>query len=140
MNTTRILGLSALALALAIPAAQAEDRAKPEAARLGEHPAVIERHRTAWHEAALGRQSPAASAPGLRQELCFEQELVALQHALLGYHTREGRDDVRRHRNDESIDHANTNKELDQYYEKDQRDRAHCGGSKSPSGKSGDRH
>ena len=41
MNTTRILGLSALALALAIPSAQAEDRAKPEAARLGEHPAVI---------------------------------------------------------------------------------------------------
>ena len=41
MNTTRILGLSALALALAIPAAQAEDRAKSEAARLGEHPAVI---------------------------------------------------------------------------------------------------
>jgi hypothetical protein len=41
MNTTRILGLSALALALAIPAAQAEDRAPPEASRLGEHPAVI---------------------------------------------------------------------------------------------------
>ena len=41
MNPTRILGLSALALALAVPAAQAEDRAKPEAARLGEHPAVI---------------------------------------------------------------------------------------------------
>jgi hypothetical protein len=41
MNTTRILGLSALALALAIPTAQAEDRAKPEASRLGEHPAVI---------------------------------------------------------------------------------------------------
>jgi hypothetical protein len=41
MNTTRILGVSALALALAIPTAQAEDRAKPEAARLGEHPAVI---------------------------------------------------------------------------------------------------
>ena len=41
MNTTRILGLSALALALAIPAAQAEDRVEPEAARLGEHPAVI---------------------------------------------------------------------------------------------------
>ena len=41
MNTKRILGLSALVLALAIPAAQAEDRAKPEAARPGEHPAVI---------------------------------------------------------------------------------------------------
>src|SRR5258706_15738162 len=41
MNTTRILGLSALALALAIPTAQAEDRAKLEAARQGEHPAVI---------------------------------------------------------------------------------------------------
>ena len=41
MNTTRILGVSALALALAIPTAQAEDRAQPEAARLGEHPAVI---------------------------------------------------------------------------------------------------
>jgi hypothetical protein len=41
MNTTRILGLSALALALAIPAAQAEDRGPPEASRLGEHPAVI---------------------------------------------------------------------------------------------------
>jgi hypothetical protein len=41
MNTTRILGLSALVLALSIPTAQAEDRAKPEAARLGEHPAVI---------------------------------------------------------------------------------------------------
>ena len=41
MNTTRILGLSALALALAIPTAQAADRAKPEAARPGEHPAVI---------------------------------------------------------------------------------------------------
>jgi hypothetical protein len=41
MNTMRILGLSALALALAIPTAQAEDRAKPEAARPGEHPAVI---------------------------------------------------------------------------------------------------
>ncbi len=40
MNTTRILGLSALALALAIPIAQAEDRVKPEAARPGEHPAV----------------------------------------------------------------------------------------------------
>jgi hypothetical protein len=41
MNTTRILGLSALVLALAIPTAQAEDLAQPEAARLGEHPAVI---------------------------------------------------------------------------------------------------
>ena len=41
MNTTRILGLSALTLALAIPTAQAENRANPEAARLGEHPAVI---------------------------------------------------------------------------------------------------
>jgi len=41
MNTTRLIGLSALALALAIPTAQAEDRAQPEAARLGEHPAVI---------------------------------------------------------------------------------------------------
>jgi hypothetical protein len=41
MNTKRIVGLSALALALAIPTAQAQDRAKPEAARLGEHPAVI---------------------------------------------------------------------------------------------------
>jgi hypothetical protein len=41
MNTTRILGLSALALALAIPTAQAEDRAKLDAARPGEHPAVI---------------------------------------------------------------------------------------------------
>lgn len=41
MNTTRFLGLSALALALAIPAAQAEDLVKPEATRLGEHPAVI---------------------------------------------------------------------------------------------------
>ena len=41
MSTTRILGLSALALALAIPTAQAEDRAKSEAARPGEHPAVI---------------------------------------------------------------------------------------------------
>ena len=41
MNTTRILGLSALVLALAIPTAQAEDRAKPEAARPGDHPAVI---------------------------------------------------------------------------------------------------
>jgi hypothetical protein len=45
MNTNRILGLSALALALAIPTAQAEDRTKPEAARLGEHPAVIVAHR-----------------------------------------------------------------------------------------------
>ena len=41
MNTTHILGLSALVLALAIPTARAEDGAKPEAARLGEHPAVI---------------------------------------------------------------------------------------------------
>ena len=41
MNTTRILGFSALALALAIPAAQAEDRATAEAARPSEHPAVI---------------------------------------------------------------------------------------------------
>jgi hypothetical protein len=41
MNTKRIFGLSAMALALAIPAAQAEDRTKAEAARLGEHPAVI---------------------------------------------------------------------------------------------------
>ena len=41
MNTTRLVGLSALVLALVIPAAQAEDRAKPEARRLGEHPAVI---------------------------------------------------------------------------------------------------
>jgi hypothetical protein len=41
MNTTRILGLSALALALAIPTAQAEDRTNPQASRLGEHPAVI---------------------------------------------------------------------------------------------------
>ena len=41
MNTTSIFGLSALVLALAIPAAQAEAQAKPEAARLGEHPAVI---------------------------------------------------------------------------------------------------
>ena len=45
MNTNRILGLSALALALAIPTAQAEDRTKLEAARLGEHPAVIVAHR-----------------------------------------------------------------------------------------------
>jgi hypothetical protein len=45
MKTNRILGLSALALALAIPTAQAEDRTKPEAARLGEHPAVIVAHR-----------------------------------------------------------------------------------------------
>jgi hypothetical protein len=41
MNTKRILGLSALALALAIPIAHAEDRVKPEVAQLGEHPAVI---------------------------------------------------------------------------------------------------
>jgi hypothetical protein len=41
MNTTRILALSALALALAVPTAQAEDRANPQAARAGEHPAVI---------------------------------------------------------------------------------------------------
>ena len=41
MNTKSIFGVSALVLALAIPAAQADDRAKPEAARLGEHPAVI---------------------------------------------------------------------------------------------------
>jgi hypothetical protein len=41
MNTMRILGLSALTLALAIPAAQAEDRAKLKASRLCEHPAVI---------------------------------------------------------------------------------------------------
>jgi hypothetical protein len=40
MNTKSILGLSAFALALAIPTAQAEDRAQPAAARLGEHPAV----------------------------------------------------------------------------------------------------
>jgi hypothetical protein len=41
MDTKRILSLSALALTLAISTAQAEDQAKPEAARLGEHPAVI---------------------------------------------------------------------------------------------------
>ncbi len=41
MNATRILGLSALTLALAIPTAQAEDRAQSEAVRLGEHPAVM---------------------------------------------------------------------------------------------------
>src|ERR1700730_13969206 len=41
MNTTRILGLSVLVLALAIPIAHAEDRAKLDAARPGEHPAVI---------------------------------------------------------------------------------------------------
>jgi len=45
MNTTRILGLSALALALAIPTAQAKDRTNPQASRLGEHPAVIEARR-----------------------------------------------------------------------------------------------
>jgi hypothetical protein len=39
MKTTRIVGLSALALALAIPAAYAEDAVNPE--KLGEHPAVI---------------------------------------------------------------------------------------------------
>ena len=41
MNTTRILGLSALALALVIPTAQAEDRLNPEAVRRGEHTAVM---------------------------------------------------------------------------------------------------
>ena len=41
MDTKRILGFSALALALAIPTAQAEDRVQPAPARLGEHPAVI---------------------------------------------------------------------------------------------------
>ena len=41
MSTTRILSLAALTLVLAIPTAQAEDRTKPQAARLGEHPAVI---------------------------------------------------------------------------------------------------
>jgi hypothetical protein len=41
MNTTRILGLSALALALLVPTAQAEDRATPEAPRLNDHPAVV---------------------------------------------------------------------------------------------------
>lgn len=41
MNTTRILGFSALALALAIPTAWAEDRANPQAAGLSEHPAVV---------------------------------------------------------------------------------------------------
>jgi hypothetical protein len=39
MNTKRMGGLSALALALALSTAQAEDRA--QAPRLGEHPAVI---------------------------------------------------------------------------------------------------
>ena len=39
MNTKRMGGLSALALALALSTAQAEDRA--QAARLGEHPAVM---------------------------------------------------------------------------------------------------
>ena len=41
MNTTRILSVFALALVLAVPTVQAEDRAKPEAARPGDHPAVI---------------------------------------------------------------------------------------------------
>jgi hypothetical protein len=41
MNTTRILGLSILALVLATPPAHAGDQAKPEAIRLGEHPAVV---------------------------------------------------------------------------------------------------
>ena len=39
MNTTRILGLSALTLALATPAAYAEDGTHEQ--KLGEHPAVI---------------------------------------------------------------------------------------------------
>jgi len=37
----RILGLSVLALILATPIAHADDGVKPEAIRLGEHPAVI---------------------------------------------------------------------------------------------------
>ena len=41
MNTTRILGLPILALVLATPLAHAADQAKPEATRLGEHPAVV---------------------------------------------------------------------------------------------------
>ena len=41
MSTTRILSLSILALVLATPPARAGDQARPEATRLGEHPAVI---------------------------------------------------------------------------------------------------
>jgi hypothetical protein len=41
MSTTRILSLSALTLALAMPTAHAGDQANTEATRLGEHPAVI---------------------------------------------------------------------------------------------------
>ena len=45
MNTTRILGLSALTLTLAIPTAQAEDRPQAAATRVSEHPAVIVAYR-----------------------------------------------------------------------------------------------
>jgi|SRR5689334_20573689 hypothetical protein len=41
MSTTRILSLPILALVLATPPAHAGDPAKPEATRLGEHPAVV---------------------------------------------------------------------------------------------------
>ena len=41
MSTTRILSLSILALVLATPSARAGDQARPEATRLGEHPAVV---------------------------------------------------------------------------------------------------
>jgi hypothetical protein len=41
MSTTRILSLLIPALVLATPPAHAGDPAKPEATRLGEHPAVI---------------------------------------------------------------------------------------------------
>src|SRR5882762_4817776 len=41
MSTTRILSLSILALVLATPPARAGDQARPEATRLGEHPAVV---------------------------------------------------------------------------------------------------
>ena len=41
MSATRTFSLSILALVLATPLAHAADQAKPEATRLGEHPAVV---------------------------------------------------------------------------------------------------
>ena len=41
MKTTRTLALSLLALVLAAPIARAGDQARPQGARLGEHPAVL---------------------------------------------------------------------------------------------------
>ena len=85
MNTTRMLALFSLALALEIPAAQAEDRTQPEAARLGEHPAVIVARRGVRPDPTANFYLHPARLSWSLQRPTFEDEPPALIAAGAGH-------------------------------------------------------